>query len=220
MSKCLIAFYNTPSGRFRWWDEFPIAIRNMLSEVNIDCYYFYKSINKHSLYNNGEIFINPELSGDGSLNNEKWLSEFVWPIMEKYDEVIIHTHSYSPPFKFQQLIKRHKKTTWVATLHRCPTQKSSKFKQLYKMLLRRLNYLPKWYVGISNATSNYLENNFGRKNIITIHNGVNLNTQLDSLDYVELTMAIEDEFNIEISDLYSVIVVVLLSSCFSNSLMR
>lgn len=178
-NKCLIAFFNTTSGRFKWWDEFPIEIRNQLASKGIDSYYFYKSKSDRSLYSKNDIFINPELIGDGSLNDEKWLSENVWPIMERYQKVIIHTHSYYPPFKFRKLIRKHGKTTWVETIHRCPLSNDSRLLQFYKQILRRLKILPDWYIGVSNATTRYIAKTFGEANTLTIHNGIDLPKSAD-----------------------------------------
>lgn len=171
---CLISFFNTRSGKFIWWDEFPIEIRNRLNQLGVDCYYFYKSKTDLSLYADDEIFINPEKIGDGSLNDEDWLMTNLWPIMEHYEKVIIHIHSYYPPFKLKKLIQKHGNTEWVSTVHRCPVQQRSVLRLLYKILLRRFHYLPDWYIGVSEATSRYLKSNFGLSKILTIHNGINL----------------------------------------------
>jgi len=176
--KCLISFFNTRSGRFKWWDQFPMSLKKRLATYDVDCHYFYKSQTSQSLFRKDEILINPERSGDGSLGNDKWLLDNVWPIMEKYKQVIIHTHSYHPPFKLRKLIKKHGSATWVTTIHRCPVRSTAPLIRLYKILLRRFHYLPDWYIGVSHATSGYIKHNFGNSRVKTIHNGIDLSSPI------------------------------------------
>lgn len=183
VSTCLISFFNTRSGRFKWWDEFPMSLKEQLTDHGVDCHFFYKSRSPQSIFDKDEIRINPERSGDGSLGDEGWLFDNIWPIMEQYQQVIIHTHSYHPPFRFRKLINKHGSTFWVATEHRCPISTTSPLTRLYKVHLRRNHTLPDWYVGVSHATSESIRRRFGKSRVITIHNGIDLKNAAERKDW-------------------------------------
>ncbi len=149
-----------------------MALRDRLSRNGVDCHFFYKARYPTSLFTEDQIAINPEREGDGSLGDSGWLQEKVWPVLEKYEHAILHTHSYNPPFKFRPLLRRHGRTTWVATIHRCPMLKVSRPIRVFKQILRAEKFLPEWYVGVSDATRRYIENSFGKSKVLTIHNGI------------------------------------------------
>jgi glycosyltransferase involved in cell wall biosynthesis len=172
--RCLIAFFNTTSGRFRWWDRFPDEVRSRLTAGGVDCHYFYKSRSGSSIFAPDEIGLVPLGDGNGALNDEQWLLANVWPIMQNYRQVIINTNSYHAPFAFRKLILRHGNAVWVDTIHRCPDVEGNLLTRLYKRLLRRLHFLPDWYVGVSHATAEYIRTNFGADRIVTIYNGIDL----------------------------------------------
>ena len=161
----VFSFYNTPSGLFKWWDEFPDEITQKLNKQGIDHICFYRSFTEHSIYNNSEQNIVESTNSD-------WLSQ-VKEMASKYEKVIFHTHSFYPPLKIFLLTLGKREYHWVITEHRLGSTRASKLKKYVRIFLRQLKLMPKQVICVSNAVKIRNESLYGA-NVTTIHNGIRL----------------------------------------------
>src|SRR4051812_6229009 len=113
MRKAVISFLNVTSGRYRWWDEFPLMIGQRLRAVGIDHVCFYRDYEPASPQPPAERHSAPE----GSLADARWLIENVRPVAADYDEVIFHTHGHYRPIELWREVKHHRGARWFWTEH-------------------------------------------------------------------------------------------------------
>lgn len=161
----IFSFYNTPSGLFKWWDEFPQDITAKLNKHDIDHVCFYRSYTKHSMYTKNEQNIVEH-------DNPQWLKQ-IKARASKYEQVIFHTHSFYPPLKIFLLTLFNRNYHWVITEHRLGSTKAPKIKKYIRIALRSLKLMPKHVIAVSNAVKARNESLYG-KNVTTIHNGITL----------------------------------------------
>lgn len=159
----VFSFYNTPSGLFKWWDEFPLAITDKLNKHNIDHICFYRSYTDNSLHKLKAQNVVKE-------NSIKWLYS-VYKLTKQYDNVIFHTHSYYPPLKVF-LLTLFTRTKWVITEHRLGSSPSPKWKKTLREALRKVKLMPKHVICVSDAVLERNKQLYGN-NVTRIHNGIN-----------------------------------------------
>jgi glycosyltransferase involved in cell wall biosynthesis len=160
----IFSFYNTPSGLFKWWDEFPLEISEKLKKHNIDHICFYRSYTDNSLHSVNNQNIVKE-------NSLKWLYH-IYKLSKKYDHVIFHTHSYYPPLKLFLLTLISPNKSWVITEHRLGVSSAPVWKRRMRELLRNLKLMPKHVISVSNAVLERNKSLYG-ENVSRIHNGIN-----------------------------------------------
>lgn len=168
--KVVISFLNTPSGLFKWWDNLSFELTKSLNLWGIDHIFFYKSFTENSVY----LEHQQKIATEEDLNCKTWLLNNILPIMNNYEKVIIHTHSYYPPTKFNTILSEHKNVTWCSTEHRIGSSKISLPKRIVKRALRHFNFLPKHIIAVSHAGLKRNQGLFGKKNQHLIVNGIDL----------------------------------------------
>lgn len=161
----IFSFYNTPSGLFKWWDEFPREITTKLNAQNIDHICFYRSYTNDSTYSiNEQNPIKP--------NSFSWLMK-INKLASKYDNVIFHTHSYYPPLKLYLLTLFSSKRLWIITEHRLGETPAPAWKRWTRQILKQLKLSPKYVICVSDAVATRNKQLYGT-NTKRIHNGINL----------------------------------------------
>jgi len=179
MNRCaVVSFYNTPSGMFPWWDQFPNLITSKLSTLNIDHILFYREFTENSLHAKNQ----QRLATNTELNSWKWLLLHLLPLCRQYEKVIIHTHSHYPPIKVWLLTHLLPRCEWHITEHRIASNTISRNKQRLKIILRKFNLLPKHVIGVSNAVKDKSSISYGPTNVKTIYNGIDLSQYTSSQD--------------------------------------
>jgi len=108
--RAVFSFYNTPSGLFKWWDEFPQEITQKLANKSITHHCYYRDFTPDSVYNVAQ-------QNKIKSNSWHWLYT-VYKQAKQYDHVVFHTHSFYPPLKLFLLTLFHKKYQWIITEHR------------------------------------------------------------------------------------------------------
>lgn len=166
----VVSLYNTPSGMFSWWDQFPSLITERLTALEIDHFVFYREFTENSIY----PIEHQHLATNTQLNSLKWLFLNLLPLCKKYQKVIIHTHSYYPPLKIWLLTYLLPQCEWHITEHRIASGTISKTKRQAKILLRKRGLYPKHVIGVSNAVKDRSSMSYGSANIKTIYNGIDL----------------------------------------------
>lgn len=173
MKKAVFSFFTMrTSGDFPWWDKFPLKISYYLKKENIDHLCFYRSYSNNSQYPINERH---QLT-HSQISNPNTVRRILSPHLENYDEVILHHHTYSFPcglWILQKFMK--KKIHWVITDHNgWATTKFSILKRNVRILLRYSGFLPEIIIGCSVASKRRLQQIYGKKNVISIFNGIDL----------------------------------------------
>ena len=171
-NKAVISFYNTPSGLFRWWDQFPKLITSKLSNYGVDHIAYYKDYTENTTYpsNSRNIATNQDL------NNLRWLFKHLAPICRNYKQVIIHTHSHYPPLKLWAFLLFNRSCQWHITEHRIGSGQPSRAKRQLRILLRNIGLFPRYIIGVSHGVRSRCINLYGKKNVKTIYNGIDLSS--------------------------------------------
>lgn len=159
----VFSFYNTPSGLFKWWDEFPIDITNKLKVKNIDHLCFYRNYTKDSLYE-------PNCQNIVKENSFRWLYK-IHKLTKEYDNIIFHTHSYYPPLKVF-LLTLFSRKKWVITEHRIGDSSTPTWKRRFREVLRYIKLMPEHVICVSDAVLKRNQSLYGN-NVTRIHNGIN-----------------------------------------------
>ncbi|TLU67128.1 glycosyltransferase family 4 protein [Thalassotalea litorea] len=169
-NKVVVSLYNTPSGRFSWWDLISVGLTKVLAKQQIDHIHFYSTYTENSVYRQKER----NIATASDLNCRQWLTQNIEPIIQQYDKVIIHTHCYYPPTKLHILLNKYSHVRWCCTEHRIGSSSTSFFKRSIKGMLRTFNYLPKHIIAVSKA--GFVRNNklFGKNNQHLVINGIDL----------------------------------------------
>lgn len=168
--KVVISFMNTPSGLFKWWDNLSFELTKSLNLWDIDHVFYYKSFTENSAY----LEHHHKIATEDDLNCKTWLLNNILPIMNNYKKVIIHTHSFYPPTKFNAILSKHKNVIWCSTEHRIGSSKISLPKRMVKKVLRHFNFLPKHIIAVSRAGFKRNQDLFGKENQHLIVNGIDL----------------------------------------------
>tara|TARA_R110000737_G_scaffold335076_1_gene353665 strand:- start:1222 stop:2337 length:1116 start_codon:yes stop_codon:yes gene_type:complete len=164
-NNAVFSFYNTVSGAYCWWDQFPEEITQKLNKQNIQHKCFYRSFSENSIYPENEQNIS-------KLDSWKWLLE-IYRLSKKYDRVIFHTHSYYPPLKFYLLTLFSFKRQWIRTEHVLGDGAPKKWKKTVRTLLRQFKLMPKIVIAVSDAVAERNKLIHGN-NVLRIHNGIKL----------------------------------------------
>ncbi|OMH38864.1 glycosyltransferase family 4 protein [Motiliproteus sp. MSK22-1] len=163
----VFSFYNTPSGRFSWWDSFPQLLTQKLEDKNVDHFCFYREFTEESTHPKDEQFT---ITTDG-LPHYSWLLN-IHRLSRTYDSVIFHTHSFYPPLKIWILTLLSKNRVWITTEHRIGSTSAPTWKMKLRAFLRKLKLMPKTIVCVSNAVAERNTQLYGDFGIVRIHNGI------------------------------------------------
>jgi glycosyltransferase involved in cell wall biosynthesis len=161
----VFSFYNTPSGLFKWWDEFPEQITKKLSNNDIDHHCFYRDYTVDSIYEKKQ-------QAKVQANSWKWLFS-LYKQVKKYDEVIFHTHSFYPPLKLFLFTLFHKNRHWIITEHRLGSTPAPTWKKNIRIILRYLKLSPAYIICVSDAVEKRNQQLYGAYTT-RIYNGINL----------------------------------------------
>jgi hypothetical protein len=107
----VLSFFNTVSGAYRWWDEFPARIGEGLRQFGIAHVCFRRDYNELSLEPPDARHPTP----DGSLADRAWLREHVRPVAARFDKVIFHTHGHYQPIWLGNEVLHHGHARWFWT---------------------------------------------------------------------------------------------------------
>jgi glycosyltransferase involved in cell wall biosynthesis len=171
MKQAVISLFNTPSGRFTWWDKLALGINDSLECWGIEHKFFFKEFTEHSIIPH-EI---QNIATEDNLNSSEWLEETLQGYINKFEKIIIHTHSFFPPTRIRQLLRKNPNVTWCATEHRIGSSSTSFIKRQLKVFLRAQGYLPKYIISVSQAGLIRNKDLFGSHNQFCIINGIDLN---------------------------------------------
>jgi len=160
----VFSFYNTPSGLYKWWDEFPKEITEKLALANIDHLCFYRDYTEHSIYK-------PSNQREIKENSWSWLFS-IYKNAKQYDNVIFHTHSFYPPLKLFLLTLINKNFQWIITEHRLGSSPTSSWKKHLRGFLRKCRLGPKYVICVSDAVEKRNQQLYGT-HTKRIHNGIN-----------------------------------------------
>lgn len=168
--KAVISFYNTVSGKFSWWDQFPLLISRKLAAEDIDHIAFYKDYTADSAQPSDQRCV----ATNENLSDWKWIRSNVLPLCREYQQVILHSHSHYAPLKLWPLTYLHPRCEWHLTEHRIASSRISAAKRLAKAALRKLRVLPHSVIGVSQAVTRRNALLFGQQDLRTIYNGIDL----------------------------------------------
>jgi glycosyltransferase involved in cell wall biosynthesis len=166
----VIAFHNTPSGMFEWWDEFPQMISKQLVSHRVDFIPFYRCYEQTSKF----PFAEQRPIPPNALGNRTWLRDNVESIAARYDRVIFHTHSYYHPNRIWIETVLRRRRWWFVTEHRIGSTSPSSWKRAVRVAGRLLGVMPHRIFGVSNVATDRVRSLYGHSNVKTIHNGIRL----------------------------------------------
>ena len=170
MSCAILAFHNTPSGRYAWWDDFPQLLASRLAEYGIDFHAFYCDYHADSAWPANHRRPVPF----EALGHRKWLRAEVVPLLRQYDSVILHTHSYYAPNHLWMQIAGQPRRWWYMTEHRIGSTEAPLWKRSLRSLGRELGIGPHKVFAVSDAGACRAAALFGQQRVLRIHNGIRL----------------------------------------------
>jgi len=180
MKRAVFSFYNIRSGKFSWWDDFPMRITQKLKKHDIEHVCFYNSYGGNTPYSKNDCHPVPH----GALNDISWIRKCVHSLSKAYKSVIFHTHSFDIPLLIwiETMLKKHHH--WVMTEHHSwPDYHPEKFKKYLRIAGRSIGLLPERIYGVSPKSLDRIEDLYGKKDIRCIYNGIELPKL--SLDFSE-----------------------------------
>jgi glycosyltransferase involved in cell wall biosynthesis len=171
MRRAVISFINVTSGRYRWWDEFPLMIGERLRAGGTDHICFYRDYEPASPQPSTGRHPTPE----GSLANVRWLSENVRPVAAEYDEVIFHTHGHYRPIEIWREVKHHRAARWFWTEHQISEpRRFDAMRKLARIVGQRAGRFPDRLFGVSAAGAARLKQQFRAASVSCIRTGIRL----------------------------------------------
>lgn len=121
----------------------------------------------------GEMRISVE-----DLTSPWWVWRNLRPLVNRYRQVIIHTHCW-PAHTAVWVLKwfARARITWVMTDHfvfPAHAGNTQRWKGMIRRVLRRGGYYPDYFIAVSDFSRRELEKLFGSRRVTTIYNGIRL----------------------------------------------
>src|SRR5262245_8348523 len=110
---CVITFFNTTSGQYRFWDDFATGIGARLRKHGVENICFRRDYNEQSAAPPDARHRAPE----GALGDRSWLREQVRPLANRFQKVIFHTHGHYQPIWLGPEVWHHGHARWFWTEH-------------------------------------------------------------------------------------------------------
>jgi glycosyltransferase involved in cell wall biosynthesis len=175
MKSAVISFFNVSSGRYRWWDHFPLMLTEGLSSIGIDHICFYRDYEEASPHPVSVRHAVPE----GSLANTRWLEQTVSPIASRYERVIFHTHGHYRPIEIWREARRHSRARWFWTEHQISEPRCLDGpRKLGRCLGQCFGRFPTRVFGVSEAGAARLKQQFRASSVRCIRTGIDLKEPL------------------------------------------
>lgn len=173
MKRAIFSFFTwRTSGKYSWWDDFPIEISRHLENNGIDHLCFYHDYTQNSKFSIGKRY---KISHK-QINNPFDVVKIIKPLAEKYDKVILHNHNYSFPSGLWALnMLSKKKFHFIITDHNGWFKNEfSLAKKNIRILLRKYRFLPEIIIGGSLLSKKRLQQIYGKEGVESIYNGINI----------------------------------------------
>jgi glycosyltransferase involved in cell wall biosynthesis len=169
MKRAVISFVNVASGRYRWWDEFPLMLGERLSAIGIEHVCFYREYEPASPQPAADRHPTPE----GSLADARWLEQNVTPIAGRYDQVILHTHGHYRPIELWRETRRHRRAKWFWTEHQISEpRRLDALRKLGRCVGQSRGRFPSRVFGVSDAGAARLKQQFRASSVQCIRTGI------------------------------------------------
>lgn len=167
--RAVVSLLNTPAGLFRWYEEFPLRIGERLRAEGIDHVLGYKEYLDSTIIPASSRLVAHD---ETEMPNPRWIHGVLEPIVARYEQVIVHTHSYG--FRecgVWRLTRGHSQRHWWATMHRTSGQRDV-LRAVRRSVLQfmRIGY-PDRIFGVSEASCAALRRMFLASRVRLIRNG-------------------------------------------------
>lgn len=171
MRRAVISFFPLiVSGRFAWWDDFPMLITRKLQAHGIEHICFYKGYAEHTKYPPDRR----PIVGPTALQHPRWIRRHVRPWLRAFDRVIFHTH-FNPVNRIWTARRPGRGDRWIATEHQSwRNQPFSPIKRQLRRLGRCMGVCPELIIAVSRAQQRRMEALFGKEGVVRIPNGIEL----------------------------------------------
>lgn len=167
--RAVLSLLNTPAGLFRWYEEFPLQISAKLEAQGIEHVIAYKEYLPHSI-----MPAEPRLTihDETEMPDRHWVERNLAPIMDRYDHLIVHTHSYGfRECEVWRLTRGRRLRRWWATAHVTPKPGRAVVAMARRALQTlRMRYPDRIY-GVSETTASPLRRMFRAGSIGVLLNG-------------------------------------------------
>jgi glycosyltransferase involved in cell wall biosynthesis len=171
MRRAVISFINVASGRYRWWDEFPLMLGARLSAIGIEHVCFYREYEAASPQPAEDRHPTPE----GSLASAQWLEHNVRPVAGRYEQVILHTHGHYRPIELWRETRRHPRAQWFWTEHQISEpRRLDPLRKLGRCVGQRRGRFPTRVFGVSEAGATRLKQQFSASTVECIRTGIHV----------------------------------------------
>ncbi|HET8899133.1 MAG TPA: glycosyltransferase family 4 protein [Rhodanobacteraceae bacterium] len=123
LRRAVVSLLNTPAGLFPWYEAFPLAIGEKLAAHGIEHVLGYKEY-----LANASVPATPRLAVHDidAMPHGDWLRAHLEPVLARFDQVIVHTHSYAfGSCRLWELMRGRANRRWYATSHRTPRPASA-----------------------------------------------------------------------------------------------
>lgn len=179
MKSAVISFFNVSSGRYRWWDQFPLMLSETLSLTGIEHISFYRDYEAASPRAVCERHVAPE----GSLSDIQWLEQNVRPIAGRYERVIFHTHGHYRPIEVWREARRHSRARWFWTEHQISERRRlDGLRKLGRCFGQCVGRFPTRVFGVSEAGAARLKQQFRARTVQCIRTGIDLKAPIGPCD--------------------------------------
>lgn len=167
----VLTFFNTISGQYGFWDEFPAMIGERLGRSGVEHICFRRGYDERSTEAPEARHVAPE----GSLGKLAWLRENVRPVASGYEKVIFHTHGHYQPVLLGREVWRHGRARWFWTEHLIADPgRRERLKKSVRALGQSLRLFPERLFGVSEAGAARLREQFRPSSVQCIRTGVHL----------------------------------------------
>jgi glycosyltransferase involved in cell wall biosynthesis len=171
MRRAVISFLNVTSGRYRWWDEFPLMIGERLRATGTDHVCFYRDYEASSPQPQSGRHPTP----NDSLADTRWLIENVRPMAAAYDQVIFHTHGHYRPIAIWREVKRHRAARWFWTEHQISEpRRFDAMRKIARVIGQHAGRFPSRLFGVSDAGAARLAQQFRASSVSCIRTGIRI----------------------------------------------
>jgi glycosyltransferase involved in cell wall biosynthesis len=171
MRRAVFSFINVTSGRYRWWDEFPLMLGQRLSSVGIDHVCFYRDYEDASPQPATSRHPTPE----GSLASARWLEQNIRPMAGGYDQVVFHTHGHYRPIELWRETRRHPRARWFWTEHQISEpRRFDVLRKVGRCVGQSFGRFPTRLFGVSEAGVARLKQQFRASSVRCIRTGIHV----------------------------------------------
>ena len=172
MRRAVFSFINVTSGRYRWWDEFPLMLGRQLAAAGIDHICYYRDYDDASPQ--PAEFRHP--TPEGALADARWLERNVRPLAAGYEQVILHTHGHYRPIELWRETRQHPHARWFWTEHQISEpRRFDLLRKFARGVGQSAGRFPTRLFGVSEAGAARLRQQFRASTVRCIRTGIHVN---------------------------------------------